>query len=443
MQRELPLVGGFVAVVVIALLVAAGVPGVIARPEPEQHGYLQLRDIAVSHGTVSAETVPLSVEARVQHGGGPDENVTVLFRAVGLESGLVERTDTVDVGRIEGDREVPVTTTLTVNRTGGYRIETVVYRDGERQSDGSTTVEGVGNLIPAYRQSTVDFHRFAGGPNALPVIEYSIQSTTDQRTTLNVSTYLTNEGDAPSEDVRLVVKARQADSNILAAEKMIRVGQIPVRRDRDSPHDADRPCRLQLLSRCRPLEGRHGTHDRSLGGQSRSHRDDFGQPDATDGRTASQRLPAGHRRQFGRGANARHTRVLWWRSRFRPGPGGTRYPGRTVRPRSRRCVPMTETDTDTTAESESMSMDRTPSTLAEDDDGLVGKEATTYLYWGAFGTLLLLALIATVRFYLSASNAISQWVAPAYVSAFQAVFNLAVVLACGVGLSLLVRRMSE
>lgn len=69
------------------------------------------------------------------------------------------------------------------------------------------------------------------------------------------------------------------------------------------------------------------------------------------------------------------------------------------------------------------------------------RDATTYLYWGAFATLLALALLATVRFYLSASRTIEIWVAPDFAPAFQAAFNLAVVLACAVGLSLLVRRM--
>jgi len=226
-QREWPLFGGFVAVVLIALLAAVAVPGIVAQPESDERSHLQVRDLSVSHGTVTGETVPLEVEARVQHAGGPSENVTVLFRAVSLESGLVERTATVDVGSVEGDREVPVTADLTVNRTGGYRIDTVVYQDGERRSSGSTAVEGVGNLIPQYAESNVDFHRFTGGPNALPSIEYAIESTTDESTTLNVSTYLTNGGDTPSEDVRLVLKARQADSNIVAAERVVQVGQIP------------------------------------------------------------------------------------------------------------------------------------------------------------------------------------------------------------------------
>lgn len=80
----------------------------------------------------------------------------------------------------------------------------------------------------------------------------------------------------------------------------------------------------------------------------------------------------------------------------------------------------------------------------EDDSGGVfasDSKPITYLSWGAFAVLLLLAFVATVRFYLSASNAISIWVARDWVPIFQSAFNLAVLFACALGLSILVRRM--
>lgn len=79
----------------------------------------------------------------------------------------------------------------------------------------------------------------------------------------------------------------------------------------------------------------------------------------------------------------------------------------------------------------------------EDDGGVFDSDSKpiTYLSWGAFAVLLLLALVATVRFYLSASNAISIWIAPDWVPIFQSAFNLGVLFACGIGLSILVRRM--
>jgi len=73
-----------------------------------------------------------------------------------------------------------------------------------------------------------------------------------------------------------------------------------------------------------------------------------------------------------------------------------------------------------------------------DDDGssLVG-----YVEWAAFVILCLLALVATFRFYFAASTAIEIWFNRDFVPIFQAVFNLVVLLACGIGISLLVRRL--
>lgn len=96
---------------------------------------------------------------------------------------------------------------------------------------------------------------------------------------------------------------------------------------------------------------------------------------------------------------------------------------------------MTDEGSPASGTSERKSLDGESATATD------GRDATTYLHWGVFATLLALALLATVRFYLSASRAIGIWVAPDFEPAFQAAFNLAVVLACAIGLSLLARRM--
>ena len=73
------------------------------------------------------------------------------------------------------------------------------------------------------------------------------------------------------------------------------------------------------------------------------------------------------------------------------------------------------------------------------DDGNISRT----LHWAALCGLVLLAAIATLQFYLSGSRAIRIWVAPEYEPLFQAAFNLVLLLVCGIGISLLVRRLSE
>jgi hypothetical protein len=49
--------------------------------------------------------------------------------------------------------------------------------------------------------------------------------------------------------------------------------------------------------------------------------------------------------------------------------------------------------------------------------------------------------VVAFRFYFAASNAVSYWVAEPYESAFQAAFNLVVLLLVGAGIVRQVRRM--
>ncbi len=226
MSPERLLLGGAVVVIVVSVATAAAVPGALAEPDPRPDGpgRLDVRELAISPGAVGGQTAELVVETRLSHFGPRADNVTVELRAVALDSGLLEDTTVVDVEPIEGDREVSVDGTLSVRRAGGYRVEAVVYHDGRRLESASRRVEGVEALEPAYADSPVDFHDFRATDQ--PVIEYAIAGTDGDRATLSVSAYLTNTGDDAAGGLRLVVKARQADSGIVADAAEVRVGQI-------------------------------------------------------------------------------------------------------------------------------------------------------------------------------------------------------------------------
>lgn len=73
-------------------------------------------------------------------------------------------------------------------------------------------------------------------------------------------------------------------------------------------------------------------------------------------------------------------------------------------------------------------------------DSGFGPTVRRYLFWGTFGLLSVLAVVATAGLYMSASSAIDVWITDDYEPIFRALFNLVVVLVCAVGLSVLVRR---
>ncbi|AJF27027.1 hypothetical protein JZX76_12460 [Haloarcula hispanica] len=95
-------------------------------------------------------------------------------------------------------------------------------------------------------------------------------------------------------------------------------------------------------------------------------------------------------------------------------------------------------NTDTVAQD----IDAETGDTVDEPDGDSGPAIAIYAQWAVFAILTLVALIATLQFYFSASSAIDTFVTDRYRPLFNAAFNLAVVLACGLGLSVLVRRLA-
>jgi hypothetical protein len=225
MNRDTVLAAGAIGVVAFALLLAAAAPGVLADPTddgPLRPGPVEVAEVAIAPGAVSGETADLDVRTRLRHRGNPAPNVSVRFRAVDVESGLVATERTVRVGNLTRDGEVPANATLTVEREGSYRIETVVYRGAERVDAGRKSVDGLEALTPAYAESSVAFTE----RDTVPAMATSVRGTTGNRTTLALSASLTNGGATVDDGLRVTVTLRQADSNLVADRASVDVGSI-------------------------------------------------------------------------------------------------------------------------------------------------------------------------------------------------------------------------
>lgn len=225
MNRESLFVASAAVVFVATVLAAALVPASLAQPaEDVRQSRLSIVDTTLTAGEVGGETATLGVTTYLRHAGGPAENVSVVYRAVDADTGLVATTVRRDVGEVTTDGEIAVTANLSVERQGGYRIDTLLYQGDRRIESGRTAVNGVGTLQPGYARSPVRFHRFES--LGLPAVQYSIAEVRDNRTTLSVSTLLTNQGDTAAGGLSVVVTARQADSNIVADRAEVSVGNV-------------------------------------------------------------------------------------------------------------------------------------------------------------------------------------------------------------------------
>lgn len=138
MQRERVVAVTVVALVVVSVVAAIVVPGALAdRTEEKPDGSVRLEEISIAADRVGGERMDLSTDVRLAHSGGTSENITVELRAVGMNSGLVVTSETIEVGEVVEDQELSAKTALTVQRGGDYRIEAIVYQNGVRRTTGS------------------------------------------------------------------------------------------------------------------------------------------------------------------------------------------------------------------------------------------------------------------------------------------------------------------
>lgn len=213
----------------VGLLLVSAV-GVVAAPDAlvdpregdERPGDIRIADTVVSPGEIRGETAELELGLDLQHRGSTVENVTVRHRAIGADSGLLVDETTIAVGDVDVEGEQTVSGAVDVERSGGYRIETVVFVDGERRTGQTTRVGGVEALTPDYADSRVGFTEGA----VWPTVAVSVVDADNTSATLSVSVSVTNRGDTISDDVDLRLLVRQADSNVIADEARETVGSV-------------------------------------------------------------------------------------------------------------------------------------------------------------------------------------------------------------------------
>jgi len=83
-----------------------------------------------------------------------------------------------------------------------------------------------------------------------------------------------------------------------------------------------------------------------------------------------------------------------------------------------------------------------PDSVPTDEPATDGRDVRDLLLRGALLVLSVLAVVALFQFYTSANAAIGEWIGPEFRSLFRAAFNLLVLLATGIGISLVVRELA-
>ena len=178
---------------------------------------LRIGDVDISPERVTSTEVVLNVTTYIEnYGDGGSGDVKLLLKAFDSASGLLVSQTTTSAGSVRKGKTSPVSQLINVEREGGYRIDVVLFEDEKRLRLRTVQVYGIGDLDPNVYDIGLKVQE----------MDFLVKNVTGSRVTIGVDLYLTNEGDSTSEDLSMLVKAREVDAGLLADKVWISTGNI-------------------------------------------------------------------------------------------------------------------------------------------------------------------------------------------------------------------------
>ncbi|MCK4458955.1 MAG: hypothetical protein KAU52_04435 [Methanosarcinales archaeon] len=178
---------------------------------------LTIAETDISPERVTSTDVLLNVTTYVENrGDGESGEAKLILKAFDSASGLLVGETTTSAGSIDKDKTLPVSQLISVGREGGYRIDVVLFEEDRRLRRQSMQISGIGDLTPNIHDIGIRIQE----------MDFLVKNVTDSRVVIGVDLYLTNEGDSTSENLSMLVKAREVDAGLLADKVWITTGSI-------------------------------------------------------------------------------------------------------------------------------------------------------------------------------------------------------------------------
>lgn len=210
-----------VAIVAVLLVVSIAIALLNSDALQDENIYkpsasFSIREVDVKPVEVTSSLIEVNVTAYIYHGEGEAKNATMLIRAINSNTGLHESEVSTSIPESDRDKTVTASAKLKVERNGNYDLKILLYDNGSIRDSGSVGIKGLNALTPVAKLSGVSVNN----------IDFIVTGASAGRASIRSDVYLENKWAAPSENMNMIVKARQAESNLLADKRSSETGVI-------------------------------------------------------------------------------------------------------------------------------------------------------------------------------------------------------------------------
>ncbi len=183
----------------------------------EEESYYNVRDMDISADHTGAAFVDLNITTYIEKSQGKTvKNSSLLLKAYSQESGLLEAQKEIEHGVLKKGDTKSVSHALTLPKTGGYNIRSVLFEENVQKGNGEIKVYNLDTLPAEVQETGLE----------IPEMDFRVKNVDGGRVLVDNDIYLTNEGRETSKDFRMLVKVREMDAGLLADKVWTHTGEI-------------------------------------------------------------------------------------------------------------------------------------------------------------------------------------------------------------------------
>jgi hypothetical protein len=180
--------------------------------------YLNIREVDVKPFEITSSFVNINITAYINHRGGKTNNASMVIRAIDSSTGLlnVQASTPFETSSENVEKTMTVFQNLKIDKNGNYNLKILLFDNGSILDSGSVNVQGINILTPESKKSGITMSN----------IDFNIGGVSSGKVMVRPDIYLENTGSESSDNLKLIIKARQAESNILADKTNAETGSI-------------------------------------------------------------------------------------------------------------------------------------------------------------------------------------------------------------------------
>lgn len=206
--------------ILMSLIAMVLLSGCVSK-QGEQRNPLSVTDMEIVPGQIKTSTIELKVTTYIKNSGeGPQaessKNTSLLLKATSLDRDFLVNQSITFIGKIEPEKTVNVSQILTLPKKGGYRLQAMLLEEEKQMGSGYRTVSNLESL-PA--DSKVINLR-------IDQIDFLVRTVEKGKAVIQSDIYITNSGARTSQDYKLMLKATDIDSLLVADKVWSNTGMI-------------------------------------------------------------------------------------------------------------------------------------------------------------------------------------------------------------------------